>query len=181
MQGEGSKRRGAGITSWRCARCPAPAAAPAAHVRHGCCGPPGSGPARWPAAAPAHPGAEQAACYRYLDGMEGLLQRLATGGAEVHAFSNYPAWWQLIEGKLELSRYLRWTFVSCQGPMKARLAAAAWGRALAVCMGRPCHRAARAALSSPSPGSGPRAGAGHSMLAPTPFCALPAAWGASAC
>ncbi|KAL4452447.1 hypothetical protein ABPG75_008109 [Micractinium tetrahymenae] len=59
-----------------------------------------------------------AGCYRYLDGMEALLQRLAAAGAELHACSNYPAWWQLIEERLALSRYLRWTFISCQGPMK---------------------------------------------------------------
>jgi hypothetical protein len=57
--------------------------------------------------------------YRYLDGMEELLQRLAAGGAHMHAFSNYPEWYRLIEGKLQLSRYLEWTFVSCQGPLKA--------------------------------------------------------------
>ena len=32
--------------------------------------------------------------------------------------SNYPSWWRLIEGKLSLSRYLRWTFLSCEGPMR---------------------------------------------------------------
>ncbi|KAL4853086.1 Flavin mononucleotide hydrolase 1 [Chlorella vulgaris] len=31
-----------------------------------------------------------AGCYRYLDGMEALLQRLQSSGADVHAFSNYP-------------------------------------------------------------------------------------------
>ncbi|EFN54934.1 hypothetical protein CHLNCDRAFT_52708 [Chlorella variabilis] len=59
-------------------------------------------------------------CYRYLDGMQALLERLAASGAKVHAFSNYPAWWQLIEEKLRLSRYLAWTFISCDGPLKAR-------------------------------------------------------------
>lgn len=57
-------------------------------------------------------------CYRYLDGMEVLLQRLAASGAQVHAFSNYPAWWQMIEDKLRVSRYMEWTFVSCQGPLR---------------------------------------------------------------
>ncbi|KAI7836755.1 hypothetical protein COHA_009393 [Chlorella ohadii] len=32
-------------------------------------------------------------CYRYLEGMEALLDRLAAGGTRMHAFSNYPAWW----------------------------------------------------------------------------------------
>jgi hypothetical protein len=58
--------------------------------------------------------------------MEALLQRLANAGAEMHAFSNYPAWWQMIEEKLQVSRYLDWTFISCQGPLKARWG---WGKA----------------------------------------------------
>ena len=37
--------------------------------------------------------ARQADCYRYLEGMEALLDRLAAGGTRMHAFSNYPAWW----------------------------------------------------------------------------------------
>ncbi|KAI3438280.1 hypothetical protein D9Q98_000715 [Chlorella vulgaris] len=59
-----------------------------------------------------------AGCYRYIDGMETLLQRLQSSGADVHAFSNYPVWWQMIEEKLLLSRYLDWTFISCQGPIQ---------------------------------------------------------------
>jgi FMN phosphatase YigB (HAD superfamily) len=31
----------------------------------------------------------------------------------MHAFSNYPVWYQLIEERLSLSRFLDWTFVSC--------------------------------------------------------------------
>lgn len=50
--------------------------------------------------------------------MEPLLARLAAAGVPMHAFSNYPAWWRLIEGKLGLSRYLEWTFVSCHGPLR---------------------------------------------------------------
>ncbi|GIL56821.1 hypothetical protein Vafri_12128 [Volvox africanus] len=56
--------------------------------------------------------------YRYLDGMEPLLSRLKTAGFELHAMSNYPAWFRLIEEKLRPSDYLHWTFVSCEGPMK---------------------------------------------------------------
>lgn len=51
--------------------------------------------------------------------MEALLERLAAAGIRMHAFSNYPAWWALIEERLGLSRYLQWTFVSCEGPLKA--------------------------------------------------------------
>ncbi|KAG2424013.1 hypothetical protein HXX76_014838 [Chlamydomonas incerta] len=55
--------------------------------------------------------------YRYLDGMPALLQRLGDAGYPLHACSNYPAWWRLIEDKLAPSRYLAWSFVSCEGPM----------------------------------------------------------------
>lgn len=52
--------------------------------------------------------------------MEQLLGRLAGSGYELHALSNYPSWWQIIEGKLQLSRHLRWTYLSCTGPMEVR-------------------------------------------------------------
>lgn len=55
--------------------------------------------------------------YCYKDGMERLLQRLHAAGYDVHAMSNYPEWWKLIEEKLKLSHYLSWTFLSCEGPM----------------------------------------------------------------
>lgn len=50
--------------------------------------------------------------YRFVDGMEGLLEELDAAGYEMHAFSNYPVWYQIIESELELSRFLDWTFVS---------------------------------------------------------------------
>jgi len=50
--------------------------------------------------------------YRFVDGMEAVLERLDRTGYEMHAFSNYPIWYQIIESKLELSRFLDWTFVS---------------------------------------------------------------------
>lgn len=56
--------------------------------------------------------------YDYIDGMEPLLGRLAAGGYEMHAFSNYPMWYRHIEAKLQIGRYLNWTFVSCEGPLK---------------------------------------------------------------
>lgn len=52
--------------------------------------------------------------YRYLDGVEPLLSRLAATDTELHALSNYPSWYRYIEEELALSRYLEWTFVSCQ-------------------------------------------------------------------
>jgi len=51
--------------------------------------------------------------YRWLPGMQELLAALRDSGAEVHALSNYPSWYLAIEVKLELSRYLEWSFVSC--------------------------------------------------------------------
>ncbi|KAF6256642.1 HAD-like domain-containing protein [Scenedesmus sp. NREL 46B-D3] len=56
--------------------------------------------------------------YRYIDGMPELLQRLKQAGYSLHAMSNYPTWYKLIEEKLQLSQYLDWTFVSCTGPMR---------------------------------------------------------------
>lgn len=52
--------------------------------------------------------------YRFLEGMEPLLGELRDRGVPMHAFSNYPCWYCLIEQELELSRFLDWTFVSCE-------------------------------------------------------------------
>jgi HAD superfamily hydrolase (TIGR01509 family) len=52
--------------------------------------------------------------FRFLDGIEPLLEALDRRGIEMHALSNYPCWWRRIEEKLALSRYLRWSFVSCE-------------------------------------------------------------------
>jgi FMN phosphatase YigB (HAD superfamily) len=52
-------------------------------------------------------------CYRWIDGSEQMLERLCNRGYEIHALSNYPIWYQTIENRLQLSRYLQWTFVSC--------------------------------------------------------------------
>ena len=32
----------------------------------------------------------------------------------MHAFSNYPIWYQMIEERLGLSRFIEWSFVSCR-------------------------------------------------------------------
>lgn len=52
--------------------------------------------------------------YRFIDGIEPLLRELEDAGVEMHALSNYPVWWKLIEEKLELSRFMGWDFVSCK-------------------------------------------------------------------
>jgi len=49
----------------------------------------------------------------WIEGMEELLSELHAAGAEMHALSNYPSWWRRIEEDHRLSRYLRWSFVSC--------------------------------------------------------------------
>ena len=53
------------------------------------------------------------AAYRFVDGMEDVLGELAGAGYELHALSNYPDWYRWIEERLELSRFLQWSFVSC--------------------------------------------------------------------
>lgn len=51
--------------------------------------------------------------YRWLEGVPELLAELAQAGYAMHALSNYPVWWRGIEKRLGLSRYLEWSFVSC--------------------------------------------------------------------
>jgi len=51
--------------------------------------------------------------YRWLPGIEALLVELSDAGCSMHAFSNYPIWYELIEERLGLSRFLDWKFVSC--------------------------------------------------------------------
>ncbi|XP_047167644.1 flavin mononucleotide hydrolase 1, chloroplatic [Vigna umbellata] len=51
--------------------------------------------------------------YSYIEGIEPLLLSLKKNNYEMHAFTNYPIWYQLIEDNLKLSTYLSWTFCSC--------------------------------------------------------------------
>ncbi|KAK9293031.1 hypothetical protein L1049_021015 [Liquidambar formosana] len=51
--------------------------------------------------------------YSYIEGVEGLLNDLKQNNYEMHAFTNYPIWYQMIEDKLKISTYLSWTFCSC--------------------------------------------------------------------
>lgn len=51
--------------------------------------------------------------YRWIPGMKELLGDLCAAGCTMHAFSNYPVWYRLIEDRLGLSRFIDWTFVSC--------------------------------------------------------------------
>jgi FMN hydrolase / 5-amino-6-(5-phospho-D-ribitylamino)uracil phosphatase len=52
--------------------------------------------------------------YRPLDGVESLLDELVRSGAALHAFSNYPQWYRMVEEAVCLSRWLQWSFVSCR-------------------------------------------------------------------
>lgn len=53
------------------------------------------------------------ASYRWLPGLEELMTELHASGTTMHAFSNYPVWYRMIEERLKLSRFLEWSFVSC--------------------------------------------------------------------
>ncbi|RLB64525.1 MAG: hypothetical protein DRI90_04380 [Deltaproteobacteria bacterium] len=63
-----------------------------------------------------HQGLEAAmvGAYQWLEGVEPLLAQLSAAGWAMHALSNYPEWYQLIEEKLGIARYVDWRFVSCQ-------------------------------------------------------------------
>jgi HAD superfamily hydrolase (TIGR01509 family) len=58
--------------------------------------------------------AAMVAAYRWLDGVEPLVARLAAAGWPMVALSNYPEWYQLIEDKLGIGRHIDWRFVSCR-------------------------------------------------------------------
>ena len=51
--------------------------------------------------------------YRWLPGMEELLSELAGTDVAMHTFSNYPEWYRMIEERLGVSRFAKWSFVSC--------------------------------------------------------------------
>jgi len=52
--------------------------------------------------------------YRLLPGVESLLGELHARGVPMHALSNYPRWYELIEDAVRLSRWVEWSFVSCR-------------------------------------------------------------------
>ena len=54
-----------------------------------------------------------AEAYAWIDGIEPLLQELSSAGVEMHALSNYPPWYRLIDERLGLSRYIELSFISC--------------------------------------------------------------------
>jgi FMN hydrolase / 5-amino-6-(5-phospho-D-ribitylamino)uracil phosphatase len=81
--------------------------------------------------------------YAFLPGMERLLDTLTGMGYPMHAMSNYPLWWRTVEERLRLSRFLRWTFVSCEAGVRKPDPAAY--RAVLERLKAPADRCARSA------------------------------------
>jgi FMN hydrolase / 5-amino-6-(5-phospho-D-ribitylamino)uracil phosphatase len=54
------------------------------------------------------------AAYRLLPGVEPLLDELSRRGVAMHALSNYPRWYTLVEDAVRLSTWVPWSFVSCR-------------------------------------------------------------------
>lgn len=52
--------------------------------------------------------------YAWLPGVEALLADLQRARVEMHTLSNYTPWYRLIEARVGMSRYVPWTFVSCE-------------------------------------------------------------------
>lgn len=52
--------------------------------------------------------------YEWMDGVESLLAELKAAGYPMYALSNYSSWYEIIESKLGLSRFMSWDFVSCR-------------------------------------------------------------------
>ncbi len=50
--------------------------------------------------------------YRFLPGIPELLDAITDRHGPGHALSNYPVWSQIIEQRLQLSRWISWDFVS---------------------------------------------------------------------
>ena len=76
-----------------------------------------------------------ASAYRWLPGVEELLGELRARSYAIHALSNYPEWYRVIEERLQLSRYLSWSFVSCLTGVRKPDARAFSGAAAALGVG----------------------------------------------
>jgi HAD superfamily hydrolase (TIGR01509 family) len=51
--------------------------------------------------------------YAWLPGMERLVSDVAAARVPMHALSNYTPWYRMIEERTGLSRFVQWSFVSC--------------------------------------------------------------------
>jgi FMN phosphatase YigB (HAD superfamily) len=78
--------------------------------------------------------------YAWVEGIEALLTDLKVRGVPMHALSNYPPWYRLIEERLVLSQYVELSFISCHtglrkpAPEAFQHACAALGRASSDCL-----------------------------------------------
>ena len=78
--------------------------------------------------------------YAWLPGMEPLVSELHASGIEMHTLSNYTSWYRMIEERTQLSRFVRWTFVSCDmhvrkpDPNAYLHASAALGKPVEACL-----------------------------------------------
>ncbi|MEZ6186870.1 MAG: HAD-IA family hydrolase [Planctomycetota bacterium] len=99
------------------------------------------------------------AAYAWRPGAEALVAELAARGVEQHALSNYPVWYQWIEARLGVARYVPWSFVSCRRGVRKPDPEAFAGalRELGVAPGdvhfvddQPANRRAAEALGIPS-------------------------------
>ena len=55
-----------------------------------------------------------AQAYDWIDGAPELLAELQTRAVSMHALSNYPEWYQLVEERLLVSQYVALSFISCR-------------------------------------------------------------------
>ncbi len=97
--------------------------------------------------------------YAFIEGVEPLLAELKRARVSMHALSNYPRWYELIEERLQLSRYVELSFVSCKtgvrkpSPGAYLGACAALGKQPAECLfidDREINCQAASALGMPS-------------------------------
>ena len=51
--------------------------------------------------------------YQWLDGMHELVRELYARDIAMHLLSNYPPWYRLCTDRLDITRYVEPTFVSC--------------------------------------------------------------------
>lgn len=78
--------------------------------------------------------------YRWIEGMPELLAELCRAEIDMHALSNYPVLYRVVEQELAISRYVKWSFVSCDtghrkpSPEAFLGAARALGRSPAECL-----------------------------------------------
>lgn len=52
--------------------------------------------------------------YSWIEGIPELLAELRDRSVPMHALSNYPEWYQLVEERLALSQFVSLTFISCR-------------------------------------------------------------------